>query len=79
MLHKFKRFVQHVFKYTLVAVSVFKLGMTVLFCVFSRFRHLILAFVMDKLMFISATESKDILRLTFDNMFDTLLTIPETF
>ena len=50
-----------------------------MFCVFSRFRHLTLAFVMDKLMFFSATESKDVLRLTFDNMFDTVLTVPETF
>ena len=79
VLHKFETFVQHVFKYPLVVVSVCKVGKTVLFCVFSRFRQRVLQLVNDKFIFNSATESKDVLRLTFDNMFDTVLTIPETF
>ena len=79
VLHKFKTFNQHVFKYPLVVVSVFKVGKTVLFCVFSRFRQRVLQLVNDKFIFNAATESKDFLRLTFDNMFDTVLTLPETF
>ena len=36
VLHKFETFVQHIFKYPLVVVSVCKVGKIVLFCVFSR-------------------------------------------
>ena len=37
VLHKFETFTQQAFEYPLVVVSVYKVGITVLFCVFSIF------------------------------------------
>ena len=55
VLHKFETVVQHVFKYPLVVVSVFKVGKIVLFYVFSRFRQRVLQFVNYKFIFNSDT------------------------
>ena len=79
VLHKFETFVQHVFKYPLVVVSVFKVGKTVLFCVFSRFRQRVLQLVNDKFIFNSDTESNDVFRLTFAKSPLTVVTTPERF
>ena len=79
VLHKFETFVQHVFKYPLVVVSVFKVGKTVLFCVFSRFRQRVLQLVNDKFIFNSDTESNDAFRLTLFNRPLTVVTTPERF
>ena len=79
VLHKFETFVQHVFKYPLVVVSVFKVGKIVLFCVFSRFRQRMLQLVNDKFIFNSDTESNDVFRLTFAKSPLTVVTTPERF
>ena len=58
-------------------MSVFNVGRTVLFCVFSIFLQHVLQFFMDKLMSTTSEEISEVLKLTFDNIPFTVLTMPE--
>ena len=60
-------------------MSVFNVGKTVLFCVFSIFLHRVMQFVMDKFIRSTSAEIKDVLKLTLDNKLLTVLTIPDDF
>ena len=62
-----------------LVVSLFKVGKTVLFCVFSTFIHRVPQFVIDKLIFSISVEINDALKLTFVNKLLTVLKIPDRF